>query len=77
MADDGRGTIIPGEAAGQSEVFGVWGGNGFGNTGSTPTDTAREGSRREAALEYHTSWRRGMNPQDGFLNRRGTKELSC
>ena len=71
-----RRTIIPVEAASQGAVIGVWGGDGIGVAGSPPTKSEHEGSRREAELGYHGPWRRSINLQYGFTNRRGAKELS-
>ena len=45
-ADDGRRIIIPGAEAGESSVFGVWGGYGVGVAGIPPTDKKQEGSIR-------------------------------
>ena len=75
QADNERGIIIPGEAVGESEEFKVWGGDSVGVSGSPSTDASREGSERETALGDHRPWRISMNLQDGFPNRRGTKEL--
>ena len=44
--DDGRGTVLPGEAAGESTVFRVQGGYGVGVAGIIPTDTERGGNGR-------------------------------
>ena len=46
--DDKHRTIVPGEAASQGAVFGIWGRNGFGVAGSPSTDAAQDGIGREA-----------------------------
>ena len=52
-ADEGRGIIIPVEAASESTVFRVLGVYGDGVSGSPPIDSAQEGAGRETALGYH------------------------
>ena len=75
-ADDRRAIIIPGEAASQGAVFGVWGLDGVGVDGIPPTYTSQEGSGREMALVVHGPRRRALSLQDGFTNHGGGKELS-
>ena len=75
-ADDGRRIIIPGAEAGESSVFGVWGGYGVAVAVSPHTDAAWEGSGRETALGNHGPRKRSTNLQDGFPNHGGPEELS-
>ena len=60
-ANDGRGTILPGDTASASTVFVVQGGDEVGVADSTLTDAEREGSRKETALMYHVPRRRAMH----------------
>ena len=75
-ADDRRAIIIPGEAASQGAVFGVWGLDGVGVDGIPPTYTSQEGSGGEMALVGHGPRRRALSLQDGFPNHGGGEELS-
>ena len=74
-ADDGRRIIIPGKAASESEVFGVWGEYGVGVSVSLSKYSAHEGSGRETVLGDHSPRQRDKNIQDGFPNCGGPKEL--
>ena len=49
--------LLPGKKESESIVFGVRGGDVFWVAVIPPTESAREGNRRETALGYHTPWR--------------------
>ena len=59
--DDRRRIILLGETAGDSTVFGVWGGDDDGVVVVPPTYEAREDNRRETALGYHVPWWRATH----------------
>ena len=67
-ADDGHVIIIPGEAASESAVFGVWGGDGVGVAVSPPTDSTQEDCGRETELGDHGLQQRATNLKYGFTN---------
>ena len=74
-ADDGHVIIIPGEAASESAVFGVWGGDGVGVAVSPPTDSTQEDCGRETELGDHGLQQRATNLKYGFTNLGGAKEM--